>query len=162
MMASPPIPSTSPRQRRSSVYCLIRSRSVAITWNFKLELPEFTTRTFIRGTLRLGRTYQDNLFLALPTMMSERMPSRLHRCGESRRIAKKNVRYSHAQRRPRYSKLTKCPGSPGVLQGFSLGRVDRCPPGGGQQPKSMVRLGSGRTYPFWRCVWKCVRLVEQR
>src|SRR5262249_3081517 len=47
MIASPPDHSICPRHRRSSLFCLIRSRSVAMSWNFRLELPELSTRTFI-------------------------------------------------------------------------------------------------------------------
>ena len=47
MIASPPIRSTCPRHKSSSLSCLIRSRSVAITWNFRLELPALMTKTFI-------------------------------------------------------------------------------------------------------------------
>ena len=43
MIASPPIRST----KSSSLSCLIRSMSVAITWNFRLELPALMTKTFI-------------------------------------------------------------------------------------------------------------------
>ncbi len=43
----PPIRSTCPRHKSSSLSCLIRSRSVAISWNLTLELPALMTRTFI-------------------------------------------------------------------------------------------------------------------
>ena|SRR6516225_1392003 len=47
MIASPPICSICPRHKRSSLFCAIRPRSVAISWNFRVELPELSTRTFI-------------------------------------------------------------------------------------------------------------------
>src|SRR5215469_7153102 len=47
MIASPPIRSICPRQTRSSRFSDIRSGSVRMTWNFRLELPEFSTRIFI-------------------------------------------------------------------------------------------------------------------
>src|SRR5574341_120097 len=47
MTASPPIRSISPRARRRSVFCAIRSRSVAISWNLTVELPVLRTSTFM-------------------------------------------------------------------------------------------------------------------
>src|SRR5215813_1202579 len=46
-IASAPIHSICPRHRRSSLLREMRSESVAMTWNFRLELPELSTRTFI-------------------------------------------------------------------------------------------------------------------
>src|SRR6516165_10904255 len=54
MIASPPIRSICPRQTRSSRFSAIRSGSVPMTWNFRLELPEFSTRIFIWGFSDLG------------------------------------------------------------------------------------------------------------
>src|SRR5580704_16447068 len=69
MIPSPPIPSTSPRHIRSSLYSLIRSRSVAITWNLRLELPELRIRTFIEAPFRLsGGQLQDKLCSLHPAM----------------------------------------------------------------------------------------------
>src|SRR5579864_5244276 len=47
IIASPPMRATSPRSKRWSAFFAIRSMSVAINSNLRLELPEFRTRTFI-------------------------------------------------------------------------------------------------------------------
>src|SRR5205085_8754313 len=47
MMASPPMRSTAPRASLRSALRLISSRSVAMSWNLTVELPQLRTRTFI-------------------------------------------------------------------------------------------------------------------
>src|SRR5512132_747522 len=47
IIASPPMRSIVPVAKRRSAFCAMRSRSVAISRNFTLELPQLRTRTFI-------------------------------------------------------------------------------------------------------------------
>src|SRR5215472_2902030 len=68
MIASPPVPSTLPLHKSWSLPCWMRSISVAMTWNFRLELPAFSTSTFIgnpRGHHEAARRCVADLALAL-------------------------------------------------------------------------------------------------
>src|SRR5262249_5068582 len=77
-IASPPIRSKTPRHKRSEFVCPIwfcpvpfraeGSGSVAMSWNFRLELPELSTRTFIcrHQQVRLYPRHRIELHAPLP------------------------------------------------------------------------------------------------